>query len=400
MGLFTALHLQQQDYPYPVILIDQNDRFVFKPLLYEYLSSEMDDFQVCPRYEELLPEKGIKFVSDTVEQINLPQKTVTLKSGQTYAYHNLVLALGSCSSFLGIEGAKDHTFTFRTRQDAIALKQHLHQCLEQASYTSDAQKRRILLTFAIVGAGPSGVELTATLADMLPKWYSQWGGDFLEIRLVLLNRSGEILKGDINHHLRQAAKTALTHKTVSVELRLNASVTQVDPYQLQYQRHDQTETLKAATLIWTTGTKIHPLIDSLAIPDSHKSQKGRLKVAPTLQLPHFPEVFAGGDCAADLQHPLPPTAQVAYQQGAAIAHNLNALAHNKRPNHAEIHLRGSLLKLGLEEGAANLFEQFVMTGKSAHLIRQGTYLTLLPTSWRDFQATGEWLSEEIFQNAL
>lgn len=347
----------------------------------------MDEFQVCPRYEELLQGETVNFIADTVEQIDLPQKKLELKSGQIYSYHNLVLALGSCSGYFGIEGAKENTFAFRTRQDAIALKEHLQQCLKQASGTLNYEQRRILLKVALVGAGPSGVELAATLADLLPQWYSQWGGNCLEISLVLLNRGEEILQGDINSQLQAAAQTALREKTVSVELLLNASVSKVNPQQLEYQRQGQTHILRAATIIWTAGSKTHPLIASLPIPDSHRDQKGRLLVAPTLQLPHFSEVFAGGDCAADLQHPLPPTAQVAYQQGAAIASNLQALAEGKRPTHAEIDLRGSLLKLGLDAGAANLFDQFVITGKSAHLIRQGTYLTLLPTPVHDFRAT-------------
>lgn len=168
-GLFTALHLQRLDYSRPVVLIDQTERFVFKPLLYEFLSGEMDEFQVCPRYEELLQGETVSFIADTVEQIDLPQKKLELKSGKIYSYHNLVLALGSCSGYFGIEGAKEHTFAFRTRQDAIALKEHLQQCLKRASQTLNYEQRRILLKVALVGAGPSGVELAATLADLLPQ---------------------------------------------------------------------------------------------------------------------------------------------------------------------------------------------------------------------------------------
>lgn len=73
VGLFTALHLQQQNYPDPIILIDQTERFIFKPLLYELLSGEMDDFQVCPRYDKLLDPEKVQFICDTVEAINLPR---------------------------------------------------------------------------------------------------------------------------------------------------------------------------------------------------------------------------------------------------------------------------------------------------------------------------------------
>ncbi|MGB7441513.1 MAG: NAD(P)/FAD-dependent oxidoreductase [Coleofasciculaceae cyanobacterium] len=400
VGLFTALHLSKQGYSQPVMLIDQNERFGFKPLLYELLSGEIEEQQICPRYEKLLDGSDVQFIQDTVKEIDLPNRGVELAKNRHLTYHHLVLALGSLVGYFGIEGATENTLPFRTQKQAIALFGHLQNCLEQARQTTDSQKRQTLLTVAIIGAGPAGVELAATLGDVLPHWYIQLGGNFSEIRLVLINRGSQILKGDINSKLREAAETALKERSVPVELQLNASVSAVYPQRVEFERNNCQESLEAATIVWTTGTTTHPLIKSLPIPDSHRDKKGRLLVAPTLQLPHFPEVLAGGDCATDLQQPLPPTAQVAYQQGGAIAKSLKALSEEKRPPHARIQLRGSLLKLGLEEGGANLFEKFVLTGKSAHLIRQGMYLTLLPTPVRNFQATTEWLSEEIFQPYL
>jgi NADH dehydrogenase len=119
-----------------------------------------------------------------------------------------------------------------------------------------------------------------------------------------------------------------------------------------------------------------------------------------MQLLDFPEVFAGGDCAAVQNNSLPPTAQVAYQQGANIARNLKALALGEEPKTAQINIRGTLLKLGLNDAAANLFNIFEVAGEPAHLIRQATYLTLLPTPIHDFKATTEWLDEELFHHHL
>jgi NADH dehydrogenase len=119
-----------------------------------------------------------------------------------------------------------------------------------------------------------------------------------------------------------------------------------------------------------------------------------------MQLLDFPEVFAGGDCAAVQDSSLPPTAQVAYQQGADIAKNLKAIALGEDLQPAQVNIRGTLLKLGLGAAAANLFNAFEVAGEPAHLIRQGTYLTLLPTPIHDFKATTEWLDEEIFHNHI
>ena len=438
-GLFTALHLSHQHYPRSVILIDQNDRFCFKPLLYEYFSGEMTPDQVVPRYDELLKRSGIIFVQDTVQAIDLHERQVQLASGNSYGYSNLVLALGSVTGYFGAEGAEENALPFRTQADAIAIDRHLRDRLQQASQLPDAEQRRMLLTTAVVGAGASGVEMAGTLADLLPQWYQALGGDPQEVRVVLVNHGTEILAGDINSRLRDTAEMSLQHgRTVPVEFLFGAKVTAIRPNLIEYQRENQAQTLAAGTIVWTAGTNTHPLLKSLPIPDEHRDKHGRLNVTPTLQLPDFPEVFAGGDCAVDIQadlvqaaaqpdtssepvetkpyeprehqpdqrtsveskhpdlKPLPSTAQVAYQQGYAIAHNLRAMALGYDLKPAKVSLRGTLLKLGLEESAANLFDAVAITGELGHLIRQGAYLELLPTPMHDFKATAEWLKEEFF----
>ncbi|CAA9582602.1 NADH dehydrogenase [uncultured Synechococcales cyanobacterium] len=398
-GLFTALHLSHNHYSHPVILIDQQERFVFKPLLYEFLSGEMSDDQVWPRYQELLQGSGVKFVQNTIQSIDLQQQRVELTSGG-YTYNHLVLALGCINGYFGIDGAQEHSLPFRSGKDAEVLGQQLRQCLQKASQTTNPQERAALLTVGIIGAGSSGIELAATLADVLPDWYGDLDGNPQEIRIVLIERQTEILAaaGGAKDSLRQTAQSALQNRTASVELLLGAKVSAIRNNQVEFQRNDQSEYLQAATIVWTAGTETHPLIKNLSVPSEHRARQGHLHVTPTLQLPDYPEVFAGGDCAASPDNPLPPTAQVAYQEGRAIAHNLQALSEGKAPTPANIHLRGSLLKLGLGESAANLWDRFEVKGKVGHLIRQGTYLELLPTPVHNFKATSEWFIDHIFHH--
>ena len=119
-----------------------------------------------------------------------------------------------------------------------------------------------------------------------------------------------------------------------------------------------------------------------------------------MQLPEYPEVFAGGDCALNNNESLPLTAQVAYQEGIAIAKNLLAIAEGKQPTETDVTLRGTLLKLGLGESMANLFDRYEIKGKAGHLIREATYLTLLPNPVHNFKATTNWLIDEIFEQNL
>ncbi|WP_036476781.1 NAD(P)/FAD-dependent oxidoreductase [Myxosarcina sp. GI1] len=399
VGLFTALHLSHRHYSNPVTLIDPQERFVFKPLLYEYLTGEMQDEQVLPRYEELLEGSKVNFVRDKVNSINLEECRVELASGLHYNYRYLVLGVGSTQGYFGTEGAEKNAFSFRTQKDAIRLEEHLRECLQQASQTEDAEERRSLLTFVVTGAGPSGVEMAATLADLLPNWYLKLGGNIRDIRIILVNHGTEILAGDVNAHLRETALNALNSRTIPVELLLGVKVTAVDLDGLQYQAKDknEVETLSTHTTIWTAGTATNPLIESLTqIADENKDKHGLPLVTPTLQLPDFPEVFAAGDCAVVKEHSFPPVAQIAYQQGAEIARNLIALSQGKELHPVNATMRGTLMKLGINNGVANLFDKIQINGKTGDLIRNGTYLELLPTPVHNFKATTDWLTDEIF----
>lgn len=397
VGLFTALHLSHQGYARPIILIEQRDRFLFKPLLYELLTGEMHEEQICPSYRALLAASSVTLIQDQVHSVDLVQRSITLSSGQSYTYSNLVLALGSQTTYFKTPGAADHTFPITSAAEAIALREHLHTCLLQARQTTDPEERLRLLTVAIVGAGPAGVELACTLADILPVWYDQLEGDYDDLRIVLVNRSGEILKGDINSRLRKTAQHALTNRTVPVELLLDAAVADIQPNGIAYTQQDNPGFLSAATIAWTAGTSPHPLLQHLPIAPRQRHSRGQLHVLPTLQLPDFPEVFVGGDCAYVNDAPQPATAQVAYQQGKAIAHNLQAIATGRALVPAQVTLRGTLMKLGIGDGVANLFNRLELKGELGHLIRQATYLELLPTPGHNFKATTEWFADSLLQ---
>ncbi|WP_144080406.1 hypothetical protein [Gloeobacter kilaueensis] len=173
-------------------------------------------------------------------------------------------------------------------------------------------------------------------------------------------------------------------------------------------------------MIWTAGTATPELVRALPVSEHNRDHRGQLRVNEALQLPEYAEVFCGGDCAVDYQsaahnghrqdyepheadrnkshgqaRPLPSTAQVAYQQGAGIAENLVRLAEGKPLQPVAVNLRGSLLKLGLGESAAEIYDRIEIKGKIGHLIRQGTYLELLPDISHDFKVTLEWITDGI-----
>ncbi|HEY9644948.1 MAG TPA: NAD(P)/FAD-dependent oxidoreductase [Chroococcidiopsis sp.] len=395
VGLFTALSLSHQHYGRPIVLIDQRDRFVFKPLLYELLTGELHGDQVCPSYVDLLSQTAVSFVQDTVESVDLSQRQITLQSGKHYRYEHLVVALGSCPSYFNTPGAEQYALPFTTAQQALTLRYQLKARLRQALSTVDLARRRQLLTVAVIGAGPAGVELACTLADILPVWYDAMGGNYEELRVVLINRSNEILNGDINSQLRQQARRSLQNRTIAVELILEAAVKTLSDDGIHYIQYGQPKQLPTRTIAWTAGTEPHPLLKTLALESHSRDARGRLRVLPTLQLLEQPSVFVGGDAAYVSDRPQPPTAQVAYQHGKAIAANIMAIAAGRDPQPAQVSLRGTLMKLGIGEGIANLFDRFTVHGEVGHLIREATYLELLPTPLHNLKATAEWLADGL-----
>ncbi|ABB56230.1 NAD(P)/FAD-dependent oxidoreductase [Synechococcus elongatus] len=398
VGLFCALHLRHRHYPAPIILIDPKDRFIFRPLLFDFLSGELSDEQVWPRYEELLQGSEVEFIQDAVSAIDLVERSLTTAQGLTFDYGHLVLGLGATQGYFGTPGAADYAFAFRDRDHVVKLEQHLRQRLQKASQIHDRQQRRDLLTIAVVGAGPSGIEMVALLADWLPLHYGRLGGDPQDLRLILVNRSPEILKGDANASLHDLVLEELQQRQMPVELLLGVAVEAVTPEGLQYRRSgtDALEQVRG-TVIWTAGVSNNPLLSQLEIPASDRDRHGMPYVLPTLQLLGYPEVFAAGDCAVVKEQPQPGLAQVAYQQGAAIAHNLLALSHNQPLSPAKVSLRGTLMGLGIDNAVANLLNRYRVTGKPGSLLRKATYLELLPTPLHNFKATMDWLSDELFQ---
>src|SRR5438477_5204705 len=163
-GLFTALGLGgKQD----VTLVSDEDHFLFKPMLYEYLSGEVEAWHIAPDYKELLVE-GTSFIRGEVTGINLDTREVTLVNrSEAISYDVLVIALGAVTNYAGVEGAEQFTLPFRALNDANHLRRRMTEALDRVPPGSAPQDTRGKLTFAVVGGGASGVELATKMADLL-----------------------------------------------------------------------------------------------------------------------------------------------------------------------------------------------------------------------------------------
>lgn len=367
-GLYTALELASKPGHPPLLLVEPQDRFVFLPFLYECLSSEMPLWQMAPPYAELLAGHGIGWVQDRASSVDPERRQVKLSSGQTLNYSALVLACGTRADSFGITGVNEHCLTFQSLKDVERLRQIVH---------SLRQRRQSLQRLAVVGAGPSGVELACKLADLLK------GAATVE----LIER-GERCLPHAKAFNRAQAELALQSR--DVRLRCNCSVEAVTAKQLQLKLEEtqQSDTLAVEAVIWTAGQRANLLEGPLPLDD-----RGRLLCNAQLQLEGLPEIFALGDGAAIPHEPsLPATAQVAFQQAPLLADNLLARQQELPLKPFSWNDLGEMLSLGV--GDATLTAMGVtLAGPAAQQMRRWVYLTRLPGRRLPLQVAAGWLSE-------
>ena len=376
-GLYTALRLSQlpwtgHEKP-EITLVDKCDRFVFLPLLYEVVTGDLQSWEVAPYYSELLSGTGIRYVQATVDSVNLEGRTVQItQNGQVerLSYDRLVLAMGGESVIGKVPGAADHALPFRTLNDAMRLSDRLRD-LE----ASDADRIRV----AIIGAGYSGVELACNLAERL--------GDRGRLRIVELGDRILNFSPDFN---RKAAEKALLDRKVWTDLQTKTSDVTSDEITLQYA--DKSETLPVDLVLWTVGTRISEVIQSLALP---KNDRGQIKVQTTLQIEGYPEVYALGDLAdckdADGQT-IPTTAQAAFQQADYAGWNLWASLTDRPLLTFKYQHLGEMMTLGSDDATlAGLGLQ--LNGVSAHLARRMIYLMRMPTFEHQVKVGLNWITK-------
>lgn len=234
-----------------VTLIDRNNYHTFVPLLYQVATATLEPEWIAMPIHKLLRQfKNVQFVQGNVEAVDLTARRVQTEQ-ITLQYDYLVLATGSQTHFQKVPGAKEHAWPLRTLEDAIALKHHLLQCIEQAGQTSDPDERRQLLTIAIVGGGATGVEMAGALVELchqaLPKDYPWLRDDPVQLILV---QSGSELLPEFPHPLRTYTYKKLA--ILGVNIQVETKVASIHATHLELKSGTQ---IPCATTVWTAGVK-------------------------------------------------------------------------------------------------------------------------------------------------
>lgn len=377
-GLYTALRLdslpwEQAEKP-EIVLVDQSDRFVFTPLLYELLTGELQAWEVAPNFSEILRNTNIRFCQGIVSGIDLEQQRVQLQDNSEIPYDKLVLALGGESPLDIVPGAAAYAFPFRTLGDAYRLEERL-RVLE----ASDKDKIRV----AIVGAGYCGVELACKLADRL--------GDRGRFRLI--EQSNQILQSSPEFN-RETARKVLEAKDIWIDLETTVDSIEPDSISLFYK--GQIDTIPAELVIWTVGMRGSSVAKNLPLK---QNQRHQLVTTPTLQAIDRPEIFVLGDLAdcqdADGQK-VPASAQVAFQQSDFAAWNIWAALSDRPLLSFRYQNTGEMLILGTQE--ATLSSMGVqLNGQLAYTLRRLIYLYRMPNLNHQLRVGVNWIAHPILE---
>ena len=348
-GLNVARQLR--NVPVEITLIDKQNYHLFQPLLYQVAIAGLLPSQIAyPLRTIFRAQKNITLQMGEVTDINLAARYVRL-NGSAIAYDYLVIAVGAETNFFGMDSMEEDGFQVKDIQKAIRTRNHLLKLFEQASREADAEKRRALLTFVVVGGGPTGVETAGALAELI---HHVMVKDFptldLEEARVILLEANDHLITPYPHELRHATFDLLRRE--QVEILLNTKLANFNGQTVTLGDGRQITT---HTVIWTAGIKAAPMLDSL---DVQRASAGRVVVASTLQLPQHPEVFVVGD-AAYLRNgngqPLPMLSTVAIQQGVVTARNIRRIVKGKEPEPFHYKDPGLLATIGRNAAVARIW---------------------------------------------
>ena len=379
-GLFTALELTGS---VDVTLVSDADHFLFTPMLYEYLSGEVEQWHIAPSYDELL-DKSVRCIKDNVTGIDLHSQTVSLANNDRLNYDMLVLALGGVTNYAGVEGAEEFSLPFRKLAHADALRKRMGDALDRIPPQTAPQDVRREVTFAVVGAGASGCELSTKMADLLLDAFKRRALHG-EPRVLVVEMGDNVVPG-MGEQIRHFVEDAL--RKSHVEVHTQTRVVKVTADELTFEHQGNRETLKIAGVVWTGGVKMNPLIEQL---DVEKNKRGVLIVAPTLQLPQHNNVFALGDIAfyPDATPTLAGTAQLAFQEASLAARNINAFVEGKELHTKHFEELGEALSLGTER-AAVLTGGKAFGGALARQARFALYTSRLPTWQHRLRVGASW----------
>ncbi|MBF0319407.1 MAG: NAD(P)/FAD-dependent oxidoreductase, partial [Nitrospirae bacterium] len=344
-GLWAARTLANQ--PVDVILVDRNNYHTFLPLLYQVAAAELEPEDIAYPIRSILRKyPNVKFVLAEIERINL-DKRIVYSADYAISYDYLILATGSTTQFFDTPGAAEHSFQLKTLEQGIALRNHILRCFEYATRKIDDERKQQLITFTIVGGGPTGVEFAGALAELIhgPLKKDYPSIDFDYVSVILIEAANGILL-TFPKRLRDYALNRLNRMKVNVML--ETFVDKVTPHTVHIKDKN---VLPTETVVWTAGICADSITGTWGLT---ATRNGLLKVLPTLEVEGHEEVSVIGDLSAmeDGRRQLPRTAPVAVSQGVHAAKNILHKLKGKPTRPYVYKDKGSMVTIGRNAAVA------------------------------------------------
>jgi NADH:ubiquinone reductase (H+-translocating) len=359
-GLAAAKALAHADVD--VTLIDQRNHHVFQPLLYQVATAALSPADIAGPIRSIVSgQKNIRVLLDRVTGVDKVYNSLSLASGRNEAYDWLIIATGARHSYFGRDNWAEHAPGIKTLDDATAVRRKVLVALERAETETDPERRRALLTFVVIGGGPTGVEMAGAIAELAHRSVSR---DFRSItshcsRIVLVD-SGPRLLTAFPDDLSEAARRAIAG--LGVEVRFNAPVTDIAGDHVKLGN----EVIPTHTVIWAAGVRASPAAEWL---DADCDSAGRVFVEPDLRVPRCGHIFVIGDTSScqGPDGPLPGVAPVAKQQGQYVARAIVAILLGRSVGAFRYRNYGNLATIG-RKCAVDDFGRIHVTGLPAWLL--------------------------------
>jgi len=343
-----------------VTLIDRRNHHLFQPLLYQVATGSLSPGEIAsPLRSVLSHQKNVKVLLGVVDDVDPVAKRVLLEDGASLPYDSLIVAAGSQSSYYGHDEWREWAPSLKSIEEATSVRHKILYAFEVAERLDDPEQRRAWLTFAIVGGGPTGVELGGAIGEIARQTLKN---DFRSIhpeeaRIILMDGAPRILMA-LPEDLAQKAERSLAKLGVTVKS--GAIVKKIDRDGLDIEIDKRSERVASKTVIWAGGVTASPLGKLLASRTGVETDKGgRVKVKPDLTIPNFPNIYVVGDLAAASDakgKPLPGLAQVAMQGGTYAAKSILRKVNGQAPPPPFHYLdKGSMAVIGRAAAVADVF---------------------------------------------
>lgn len=385
-----------------VTMVDRCNYHLFQPLLYQVATGSLSAGEIAsPLRSVLSRQKNTRVLLGTVVDIDVESKHVSLQDGAVLEYDSLILATGSQTSYFGHDEWKEWAPGLKSIEEATTIRHKILYAFEVAERISDPVKRRAWLTFILVGAGPTGVELAGAIAEIARQTLRN---DFRSIHpadaeIILLDGAPRVLMS-FPEDLAEKATRSLSK--LGVKVRCGQLVQHVDKDGLTIASGTQTATIAAKTVIWAGGITASPLGKILASRTKAETDKsGRIKVLPNLTVQGYPDVYVVGDLASAADEHgklLPGLAQVAMQGGTYAGRSIVRKL-KSQPDLPAFHYldKGSLAVIGRASAVANVFGAH-LSGFVAWLVWVFIHLMYLITFESRLKVFIQWAIQDVTFN--